>query len=201
MKRATIRRSVQFALMIAAISVPVSGVFDTSTIFLNEAAWYVGAALVVLIIFVGVLFDMLGIAAAAARETPFHAMAAKRIYGARQAIVIVRNAEKVASICSDMVGDIAGVLSGAGAMAVAGQLSKSLPMAGGYEEFVLIATTALATALTIGAKAVGKTIAIHSPTPIILWAARVIQSALFLTGRRPSRRRKRRPVMDPKRTG
>jgi CBS domain containing-hemolysin-like protein len=180
MKRFSLRSTLKFAIAVAALSFPLSGMFDTSTIYLNDAEWYIGATIVFFIIGVGVVFDMLGLAAAAARETPFHAMASKRVFGAKRAIFIVRNAEKVSSVCSDVVGDIAGVLSGAGALAVSGQLAKSAGLIGWHAEFVMIVLTAFTTALTVGMKAVGKTIAIHSPTPIVLFGARVLDTILFV---------------------
>lgn len=45
---------------------------------LNGVAWFTGLIVVLIIVFIGIFFDMLGIAATAADETPFHAMAAKR---------------------------------------------------------------------------------------------------------------------------
>ncbi|EJY55908.1 hypothetical protein URH17368_1296 [Alicyclobacillus hesperidum URH17-3-68] len=168
---------------------PISAVFDTSTIFLNQTSWYIGAVIVLLIVCIGALFDMLGMAAAAARETPFHAMASKRVYGARRAIAIVRNAEKVSSVCSDVIGDIAGVLSGAGALAVSVQVLLAVHAQGWAQEAWKIGITAVITALTVGGKAVGKTVAIHSPTPIILFAARVWET-VALVGRNPTRLRR-----------
>jgi CBS domain containing-hemolysin-like protein len=176
MKRMSWRGTTRFALVVAALSFLLGGVFDTSTVFLNATKWYIGAAIVLIIVIVGVIFDMLGLAAAAARETPFHAMASKRIFGAKNAIMIVRNAEKVSSLCSDVVGDIAGVLSGAGALAVSTQLYHAMNLHGWYRELTVIGVTALITAVTVGLKAIGKTVAIHTPTPIVLFAARVLET-------------------------
>jgi CBS domain containing-hemolysin-like protein len=190
MKRTTLRSALPFILTIAALSFPISGVFDTATIFLDQMPWYVGAAIVVIIVLVGALFDMVGVASAAATETPFHAMASKRVYGAKRAIFIVRNAEKVSSICSDVIGDIAGVLSGAGALAVAVQLSGALAMTGWKEELIVILLTALVTSITVGAKAIGKTLAIQSPTPIILVTSKILETILvFRHGQNKSRRK------------
>ncbi|MCY0888963.1 MAG: hypothetical protein OWQ59_10980 [Alicyclobacillaceae bacterium] len=182
------RTPIRFALVIAAITLPMSAVFDTSTIALNRATWYVGLVSVLCIVMVGVAFDMLGLAAAAARETPFHAMASKRVYGAKKAIRIVRNAEKVASVCSDVIGDIAGVLSGAGALAVSVQLVKSIELHGWYREAIAIVLTAFITSITVGSKAIGKTVAIHSPTPIVLFAAQVWETAATLSRKSGIRR-------------
>jgi CBS domain containing-hemolysin-like protein len=193
MKRTTLRSALPFILTIAALSFPISGVFDTATIFLDQLPWYVGAIIVVVIVLLGALFDMVGVASAAASETPFHAMASKRVYGAKRAIFIVRNAEKVSSICSDVVGDIAGVLSGAGALAVAVQLSDALTLTGWREEVVVILLTALVTSITVGAKAIGKTLAIQSPTPIILVTSKILETILvFRQDQKRSRRKKAR---------
>jgi CBS domain containing-hemolysin-like protein len=183
MPKYLVKGSIRFALIVGAVTVPMSAIFDTSTVFLNRAQWYIGALVVLCIVIVGVVFDMIGLAAAAARETPFHSMASKRIFGAKRAIMIVRNAEKVSSICSDVVGDIAGVLSGAGALAVAVQLALSIHTHGWKTEAVSIFLTACITAITVFAKAIGKTVAIHSPTPIILAAAKIWQSIDVLLGR------------------
>ncbi len=192
MKRTTLRGALPFILTVSAISLPLSGVFDTATIFLDEVRWYVGALIVVGIVLVGAMFDMLGVAAAAARETPFHAMAAKKVFGAKRAITIVRNAEKVSSVCSDVVGDIAGVLSGAGALAVSVQLGGTLHVTGLQKELVTIVLTALVTSITVGAKAIGKTLAIQSPTPIILTAAKIFETLLIVPGRSRKRTMARR---------
>ncbi|CAM3793111.1 hypothetical protein [Alicyclobacillus pomorum] len=189
MKRTTLRGSLPFIFTVSVISLPLSGVFDTATIFLDEVRWYVGALIVVGIVLVGALFDMLGVAAAAARETPFHAMAAKKVFGAKRAITIVRNAEKVSSVCSDVVGDIAGVLSGAGALAVSVQLSDTFHVTGWAKELTTIVLTALVTSITVGAKAMGKTLAIQSPTPIILTAAKIVETLFIIPGRHHKRTR------------
>lgn len=187
------RGALPFVLTVAVLTLPISGIFDVSTIFLDKVPWYVGLAIVVGIVLIGALFDMLGVASAAARETPFHAMASKRVFGARRAIDIVRNAEKVSSICSDVIGDIAGVLSGAGSLAVSVQLSDALGAEGWYRELSVIGVTALTTSLTVGAKALGKTIAIHAPTSIILFAARMVDTLTLARsrGNRPRSKRKR----------
>jgi len=189
MRRTSRRSALKFIITVAILSFPISAIFDSSTIILNRTEWYIGAAVVLFIVVFGAVFDMLGVAAAAARETPFHAMASKRVFGAKRAISIVRNAEKVSSICNDVVGDIAGVLSGAGALAVSVQLVHSLHGKGWLETTVSIGLTAFITAITIGIKAVGKTLAISSPTPIILVAARIVDTLWFFPVNRKRNRR------------
>ena len=83
----------------------------------NEALNSAGTVLsfVVLFFFIGlgIVFDMIGVAATSGTEKEFHSMAAHKVRGAREAVWMVRNAEKVSSICNDVVGDICGIISGA----------------------------------------------------------------------------------------
>jgi Mg2+/Co2+ transporter CorB len=176
----SLRRAIKFILIVTLLSIPLSGIFDTATVFLDAVPWFLGIIIVILIVFVGAFFDMIGVAAAAAHEAPFHAMASKRIFGAKFAIQIVRNAERVASVCSDVIGDIASVLSGATALAVGEQIGHSVGAEGWGAEGIMIGLTVLATALTIGAKACGKTLAVYFPTKIILFASRTTAGAKVL---------------------
>lgn len=67
-----------------------------------------------LIIFLGVIFDIIGTAVTAANETPFHAMAIKKIKEAKIAVQMIRNVSKVSIICNDVIGDVCGIISGTG---------------------------------------------------------------------------------------
>jgi hypothetical protein len=72
---------------------------------------FVSIILLLLIIFLGIFFDIIGTAATAASMPPFNARAAKKVSGAQQAVKIVQNADRVANFCNDVIGDIAGTLS------------------------------------------------------------------------------------------
>jgi len=131
-------------------------------------------ALIVLlfIIFVGIIFDMIGIAAAAAEEAPFLAKAAKKVPGAREALYIVRNADRFSNFCNDVIGDIAGVVSGTlGALLVLNLVTK-----GFFRDntVISIVATGLISALTVGGKALGKTYALKKSTEIVLGFAYVL---------------------------
>ncbi|MCR4397442.1 MAG: hypothetical protein NUV93_00555, partial [Firmicutes bacterium] len=118
----------------------------------------VAVPLTLFIVCVGVLFDAIGIAAASADEAAFHAMAAKRIAGARQAILVVRNAGRVMTLCNDIVGDLAGTLGGATAAAAA----YGMPAWGRWDPSIAgAAAVALVAGLTIGGKAAAKGVAIN----------------------------------------
>ena len=73
---------------------------------------FIAFLLLLLVIVLGVVFDIIGVAVTAAEEAPLHARAARKIRGAQTSLRLVKNADKVANICNDVVGDICGTLSG-----------------------------------------------------------------------------------------
>ncbi len=131
-------------------------------------------AFVILIIFVliGIIFDIIGVAVTSANETPFHSLSSQKIRGAKEAVRLIRNADKVGSFCNDVIGDIVGIISGsATAVIVAMLLNTEL----GINEFILTTVmTALVAALTVGGKAAGKRIAIEKSNDIVFYAGKVV---------------------------
>jgi len=121
----------------------------------------------------------LGTAVAAAVEPPFHAKAAKKIPGAKEAVWLLRNADRVASFANDVVGDICGTLSGA---IGAGILFR---LVGGEAGNALWGTamTAVIASLTVGGKAVGKRMALSEAEDIVFWAGRFIAALERLAGK------------------
>jgi Mg2+/Co2+ transporter CorB len=130
--------------------------------------------LLLFIIFIGVIFDIIGVAATAGEEAPFHAMASNRLAGAKQAIWLVRNADGVSTFCNDLIGDVAGTLSGAIGVAVIFQL-KSFSLGIG-EALATTVMVALVAAFTVGGKSIGKSFAISKSTAILTVVGRILYS-------------------------
>ncbi len=78
-------------------------------------------------ILLGVLVDIIGTAAAAAELAPLNAKAARKRDGARRAVELVQQADRVANICNDVVGDISGIISGALAAVIVSHLATADP--------------------------------------------------------------------------
>lgn len=172
------KNSIKWSVSIAVITFVLAAIFSvTSNMVLNGVAWYTGLVVVFIIVFIGIFFDMLGIAATAADETPFHAMAAKKVYGARYSIKIVRNADRFASFCNDVIGDISGIISGTASAIVIIQLAVSFQLEGGSlrEYIVSVTLTSIIASLTVGGKALGKTFAITYSKDIIFRVGKVLQ--------------------------
>ena len=131
----------------------------------------VSYAVLFLIILVGILFDILGTAVTAASETPFHAMASNRVFGSRVTIKLIRNSEKVANVCCDVIGDICGVISGG----VGAIIVSELVFRHGYNFLaVSLIATGLISSLTVGGKALGKAFAINNCNAIVYAAGKVL---------------------------
>ena len=62
--------------------------------------------ILILVIFIGIIFDIIGIAVTVANEQEFHAKATKKVKGSKDSIRLIRNAPRVANICADVIGDI-----------------------------------------------------------------------------------------------
>lgn len=67
--------------------------------------------ILLLVIFLGIFFDLVATSVTVANEQDFHARASKKITGSKTAIKLIRNSAKVANFCADVIGDICGVLS------------------------------------------------------------------------------------------
>lgn len=122
---------------------------------------------------IGILFDLVGTAAAAADIGPLNAKAARRVTGARRGVFLVKNAERVANFCNDVAGDISGIISGTLAAIIVFKLVVNYQSAQG-DFYLNILLTALVAAVTVGGKAWGKVIAINHATEVILFAGLII---------------------------
>ena len=99
-------------------------------------------------------------------------MDARKGYGAQEAISLLRNAERVSSICNDVVGDICGVVSGAAAATISAQLLLDFEFA--WPSMVGLIMSACVSSLTVCGKAIAKTFALRSSTSIVHFAGKVI---------------------------
>ena len=139
---------------------------------LNGAGTLLSFLVLFLFVALGIVFDMIGVAATSATEKEFHSMAAHRVRGAREAVWMTRNAEKVSSICNDVVGDICGIISGAtGALLVA---RITAGRGAGVVMLVSLLVTGMVSAMTIGGKAAGKGIALTYNGKVLAVCGRIL---------------------------
>ncbi len=128
--------------------------------------------ILILIIFIGVFFDIIGIAVTAANLVPFNAMCARRVYGSREVVLLLQKRDRVATFCNDIIGDICGTISGVtGAVLIIRSLSLYPSWNEVAVNMVVVGSIA---ALTVGGKASGKKIAIQYADDIMLKVGQTI---------------------------
>lgn len=123
-----------------------------------------GIIILIVFIFIGIIFDIIGVAVTAASIKPFNSMNSRKIKGADIAVLFKKNADKVSSFCNDVIGDICGIISGSTGSIISLAISNKLNFNGFY---TMLFVTALIAAITIGGKALGKTYAINKSNEIL----------------------------------
>ena len=159
-------KTIRWVLTIFFLTIFISGFisFASDTIMANSTM-FVAFIILLAIILIGIVFDVIGVAVTSADERPFHSMAARKVPGAQESIRLLRNAERVSSICNDVVGDICGVVSGSASATIAAQVLVNFELS--VENVIPLIMSALVAGLTVGGKAIGKTFAVHSCTKIV----------------------------------
>ena len=166
-------KTIRWVVTIFLVTILVSGTISFLSDLIMESSTMAVAFLILLfIVLIGILFDVIGMAVATADEKPFHSMASRKVNGAQECIRLLRNAERVSSICNDVVGDICGVVSGSASATIAAQVLRNFEFS--FPQMVTLLMSALVAGLTVGGKAIGKTFAINSCTKIVYGVGRVI---------------------------
>lgn len=159
-------KTIRWVVTVFLSTVVISGIISlVSDEVMDSSSLPVAFLILLAIVMVGIIFDIIGMAVATADEKPFHSMAARKVPGSQEAIRLLRNAERVSSICNDVVGDICGVVSGAASATIAARALTYVDFS--WPQAVSLGMSALVAGLTVGGKAVGKTVAIRSCTEIV----------------------------------
>ena len=166
-------KSIRWVSTIFMITIVISAIISLlSEEIMAASSMAVAFVILLVIVMIGIVFDIIGVAVTSAEEKPFNAMAARKVPGARQAITLLHNAERVSSICNDVIGDICGVVSGSASATIAVQILQNFEFS--WPRIVSLVMSSLVAGFTVGGKAVGKTFAINSSTQIVHFVGKVI---------------------------
>lgn len=134
----------------------------------------IAVAILVIIVFVSlsIITDMIGVATTSASTEPFRAMASKKVRGAKEALKLLSKADRVSSICCDVIGDVCGILSGAAGASIVVKfaLEAESPLS------IIIASlvSAVVASMTIFGKSICKKYAIDNSTSIVIKVGKVL---------------------------
>lgn len=165
------KSNVQWVVTIFFVTVALSSLISFLSSSLLDASGTVAAfVILLLIVLLGIVFDIIGVAVISADEKPFHSMAAKKRPAAAEALVLLRNAEKVSNFCNDVIGDICGVVSGSASAVIAARALADI----GSDTVAQLIMSALVAGVTIAGKACGKNFAMNRCTHIVYFVAKPI---------------------------
>ena len=162
-----------WSLKVLIISFALSMCFGVlSEFFLSGTGVIISVLIIIVFMSISILTDMIGVAVTAADIQPFRAMASKKIRGAKEAIKLIKNADKFTSIIADVVGDVCGILSGAAGASIIVKIAIDSESALG----IIIASlvSAIIASLTIFGKSLGKKYAMKNCNKIMLVVGKVM---------------------------
>ncbi len=149
---------------------------------------FLSCVFLTIIIIINTVSDIIGTAVTAATHAPFNAKAAKRIPGAVQGLRLVHNADRVANLANDVIGDITTTVGGALGISIVVQIMLLEPEVSKFWLNVFI--TALIAAVIVSSKAAGKKIALKHPDDIIFFTGRALAKIEDITGFKPFQKRR-----------
>ena len=151
-------------IFIASFLISV-GLSVIAELFLTDMGLVAAIAVVVILIFLGIFFDVIGVAFTSCEQTPFISMSSRKIKKATYALKLLKNADIVANICNDVIGDICNIVSGAAGAAIVVKIAIS---SNSTWEFILgIAVSSITASVTVAGKTLGKGYAIKNNLKIV----------------------------------
>lgn len=171
-KKRKVKTDSKWLLTVTLLSFVISFILSlVSELIIPNTFIAVSIFLVLMFIMIGVIFDAIGLSVATADDKIFHSMATKNVKGAKQAIKLINKKDKFSSFFNDVIGDICGVISGSCGLAISIKLSLLI---GTNQIVTTIIITSIISALTIGGKAFGKTIALNNCNEILFEFSKLV---------------------------
>lgn len=167
------KKSSRWVVYIFILSLCLSVFFAIiSELMLMYANLALALILILVLIAVSVVFDVIGVAVAASDIRPFLDMKNKDERGAKEAVYLIKKADRVSSICTDVIGDISSILSGAAGATISIIIVTKLDILS--SSLVSIIISAIIAALTVLGKALGKSYALNYSNIVMLKVGRVL---------------------------
>lgn len=142
-----------------------------ATVTLENVSLLVAILMTVLFILLGIIFDIIGVAVTSGDEVSFHSMSSRKIRGGKIGVKLLKNMDKVSSVCCDVIGDVCGIISGTSGVVIVSLIIKLTDI---NELFISLLVTGLISALTIGGKAIGKGLAINRSKEIVTLVSKIL---------------------------
>lgn len=160
--------SYSWPIVILFITLAVSFTINIVSSIFTEKLPLAGAIVVlVAIVFVGILFDILGTAVISADIVAFSSMAANKVRGSKESIAIIKKASVFSNIFNDVIGDTCGIISGA----TLGAIFVKIALSTADIRYTIVSS--IIAAVTVGGKAFGKGFSIKNAELIVFTVGRI----------------------------
>lgn len=164
-------RNLNWALKTFVLSIFLSIFFSvvSQSIFPNLPA-FLSLFVIIFFMVISALFDMIGVAVTSLTPEKLERQSGKKGY--LTAKKLCNNREKVSSFCGDVVGDICGILSGAGGVSLV--LAMHIQEASLYFLATCLTSSFIA-GLTIFGKAILKGYAVDNCEKVVLFTGKLVE--------------------------
>ena len=146
----------------------ISGI---SNVIVENCGFIVLLIITIVIVFLGIIFDIIGTAVLTANEATFHAKASNKIEGSKESIKLIKNSSNIANFCNDIVGDICGIVSGSMGAMIAIYAATHLEI---NNTLTALLISSIISSIMVGGKAIGKNIAVKKSDEILFMVGKVI---------------------------
>ncbi len=143
-----------------------------SEMVLSGTGIIIAVLIIIVFVTISIIADMIGVGTTAANIQPFRAMASKKVRGAKEAIRLLLKADRVSSICCDVIGDVCGILSGAAGASIA--VKVAVESSSALNIIIASLISAIVASITIFGKSVCKKYAIDNSSKIVLVVGKVL---------------------------
>ncbi len=164
------QNSVRWALKTLILSICLSIVFSViSQSLFPHLSVILSIFIIVFFVALSTIFDMVGVAVTSAKLQSLKQYENHKAYST--ALKLCENTEKISSFCGDVVGDICGILSGAGGISLV--LSMHITEPNIYFIVTCLISSVIA-GLTIFSKAIFKSYAVSNAEKVVISTANII---------------------------
>ena len=165
----------KWAIKIFFLSISLSIIFSViSQSLFPKLSILLSIMVIFFFIVLSVVFDMIGVAVASIDKGSLEKY--KKMRGYRSANLLCNNTEKVSSFCCDVIGDICGILSGAGGVSLV--LNMKITDQSTYFVVTCIISSLIA-GLTIFGKAIMKTYAVKNCDKVMIKTGKIMEMSLL----------------------
>ena len=166
------KRDIKWIITITILSFIITLIFSLgSNTLLENVNLIIGVIIIFIFIILGIIFDIIGVAVQSSKEVAFHAMASKKVKGAKTDKKMLANSDKVSSFCNDVIGDICNIISGSAGLVVALEIANKFNI---KTTLVTLLMASLIASLTIGGKALGKGYAVNQSEYIVSKVTKIL---------------------------